>query len=93
MKTTTLIGKVCDFDSVFEDANGKNEIRIWDTESEIRIVGDCVTEEDQENLHMNLRFATIEAIGNADADLTDAWVKIEKEIREYFEGCEVQIEA
>jgi hypothetical protein len=93
MTTTTRIGKVCDFDSTFEDAYGKPEIRIWDTGSEIRIVGDCVTEEDQEKLHGNLRIATIEATGNDDADLTAAWSEIEKEVREYFEGFDVQIEA
>jgi uncharacterized protein (DUF736 family) len=91
--TTTPIGKVCDFDSTFEDAYGKNEIRIWDTESEIRIVGASVTEEDKEKLHGNLRIATIEATGNDDADLTAAWQKIEQEVREYFEGFEVEIDA
>jgi len=91
--TTTSIGKVCEFNSTFEDAYGKNEIRIWDTESEIRIVGDCVTEEDKSVLHGNLRIATIEATGNDDADLTAAWAKIEQEVREYFEGFDVEIEA
>ena len=93
MTTTTRISKVCDFDSTFEDAYGKPEIRIWDTGSKIRIVGDCVTEEDREKLHGNLRIATIEATGNDDADLTAAWSEIEKEVREYFEGFDVQIEA
>ena len=92
MKTTTLIGKVCDFDLTFEDAYGEKEIRIWDSESQIRIVGDCVTEDDQKKLHGNLRIATIDATGNADADLTAAWAKIEKEVREYFDGFNVKIE-
>lgn len=90
--STTLIGKVCDFDITFEDAYGKNEIRIWDTESEIRISGEQVTEEDKENLHVNLRITTIEATGDADTDLTAAWAEIEIETREYFSGFDVKID-
>ncbi len=93
MKTTTTkyIGQVCDFDSSYEDDYGVHEIRVWDTGSEIRITGDCLEDEDRTKLHKNLSLTTLEATGDDDADLTEAWKIIEREVRAYFDGCEVEI--
>lgn len=83
------LGQTCEYELEYEE----NTIRIWDTGSEITISGDCVTEEDMKQLHKNLKFVTIESTGDDGSELVAAWSKIEKEVREYFNGFDVEIES